>query len=137
LLQAAMAKLNFAPTSADENGYTLLHAASSYSQLGILKFLLINLDRNNPACTAYINAGDNEGDTGLHYAGSADAAKVLIDDGRIDPNIVNGEGKTALQAKKEELDEMMQDEDIEDDDEDMEILKQLIAYLSSLSNLPQ
>ncbi len=137
LLQAAMAQLSFDPTSSDENGYTLLHAAASYSQLGILRFLLTNLDRNNPAFNAYINAGDNEGDTCLHYVGNADAARMLIEDGRIDPNKVNGEGKTALQAKKEELDEMMQDEDIEDDDEDLEILQKLIAYLSSLSNLPQ
>lgn len=137
LLQAAMVQLNFAPTASDENGYTLLHAASSYSQLGILRFLLDNLDRNNPAFSAYINSGDNEGDTGLHYAGNADAARMLIEDGRIDPNKVNSQGKTALQAKKEELDEMMQDEDIEDDDEDVEVLQKVIEYLTSLSNLPQ
>lgn len=137
MLQAAMARLNFSPTSSDENGYTLLHAASSYNQMGIQKFLLDNLDRNNPAFVAYVNAGDNEGDTALHYAGSADSARMLIEDGRIDPNKVNNEGKTALQAKKDELDEMMQDEDIEDDDEDVEILQKLIQYLSSLSNLPQ
>ena len=137
LLQSAMSRLNFSPTTADENGYTLLHAASSYSQLGILKFLLDNLDRNNPGCTAFVNAGDNEGDSVLHYAGSADAARMLIEDGRIDPNKVNSQGKTALQSKKEELEEMMQDEDMEDDDEDIEILQKTISYLSSLTNMPQ
>ncbi len=137
LMQAAMAQLNFLPTGADENGYTLLHAASSYNQLGIQKFLLDNLDRNNPQCTAYVNAGDNEGDTALHYAGNVDAARMLIEDGRIDVNKVNNEGKTALQAKTEELDEMKLDEDIEDDDEDLEALQKLIQYLSSLSSLAQ
>mmetsp|Transcript_24031 Transcript_24031/g.56718 ORF Transcript_24031/g.56718 Transcript_24031/m.56718 type:complete len:175 (-) Transcript_24031:495-1019(-) len=137
LLQTAMSKLNFIPTTADENGYTLLHAASSYSQLGILKFLLDNLDRNNPDCTIFVNAGDNEGDSALHYAGNVDAARMLIEDGRIDPNRVNSQGKTALQAKKEELEETMQDEDMEDDDEDIEILQKIIAYLSSLSSMPQ
>jgi len=137
LLQSAMVQLNFAPTTADENGYTLLHAASSYNQLGMLKFLLDNLDRNNPSFTAFVNAGDNEGDSALHYSGNADAARMLIDDGRINPRKVNSDGKTALQTKKEELEEMMQDEDIEDDDEDVEILQKLIEYLSSLSNLPQ
>ena len=137
LLQSAMSQLNFAPTTADENGYTLLHAASSYSQLGILKFLLDSLDRNNPDCAAFVNVGDNDGDSALHYAGNADAARILVEDGRIDPNKVNNHGKTALQAKKEELEETMQDEDIEDDDEDVEILQKLIEYLSSLSNMPQ
>lgn len=137
LLQSAMAQLNFAPTTADENGYTLLHAASSYSQLGILKFLLDNLDRNDPDCTAFVNVGDNEGDSALHYAGNADAAQMLIEDGRIDPSKVNSQGKTALQAKKEELEETMQDEDIEDGDEDVEIVQKMIEYLSSLSNMPQ
>jgi hypothetical protein len=137
LLQSAMARLSFAPTTADDNGYTLLHAASSYNQLGILKFLLDNLDRNNPGFIAFVNAGDNDGDTALHYSGTADAARMLIEDGRTDPNKVNSSGKTALQTKKEELEEMMQDEDIEDDDEDIEILQKLIEYLSSLTNLPQ
>lgn len=137
LLQSAMSQLNFAPTTADDNGYTLFHAASSYNQLGILKFLLTNLDRNNPDFTAFVNIGDNEGDTALHYSGNADAARMLIEDGRIDPSKVNSIGKTALQAKKEELEELMQDEDTEDDDEDVEILQKLIEYLSGLSNMPQ
>eukprot|EP00536_Pseudo-nitzschia_multiseries_P000498 jgi/Psemu1/282375/fgenesh1_pg.6_\ len=132
LLQSSMAQLNFVATTPDENGYTLLHAASSYGQLGVMKFLLDNLDRNNPSCTAFVNAGDNDGDTAFHYAGSTDAARMLVEDGRIDTKKTNGQGKTALQAKKEELDEMMQDEDIEDDDEDVEIAQQLVAYLSSL-----
>jgi len=132
LLQSSMAQLNFAPTSADENGYTLLHAAASYNQFAVLKFLLDNLDRNNAGFTAFINAGDNDGDSALHYAGNADAARMLIEDGRTDPRKLNSQGKTALQAKQDELQEMMQDEDIEDDDEDVEILQKLIAYLSSL-----
>jgi len=137
LLQSAMTQLNFHPTTPDENGYTLLHAASSYNQLGIVKYLLDNLNRNDPGCTAFINAGDNDGDSALHYAGNIEAAQMLIEDGRIDPNKVNSQGKTALQAKKDELEEMMQDEDIEDDDEDIENLQKLIGYLTTLSSLPQ
>ena len=131
LLQSSMSQLNFAVTTADENGYTLIHAAASYNQLAILKFILDNLDRSNINCTAFINASDNEGDTALHYAGSADVARMLVA-GRIDTKIVNIQGKTALQAKKEELDEMMQDEDTEEDDEDVEVAQKLIEYLSSL-----
>ena len=132
LLHSSMAQLNFAVTTADENGYTLLHAASSYNQLGVLKFILDNLDRSNINCTAFINAGDNEGDSALHYAGSADAARMLAADGRIDTKKVNIQGKTALEAKMEELIEMMQDEDTEEGDEDVEVIKKLIEYLSSL-----
>jgi len=137
LLKSAMVHLNFSLTTADDNGYTVLHAASSYSQLNILKYLLENLDRNNPSCIAIVNAGDNEGDTALHYVGNADAARMLIEDGRIDPDKVNTQGKTALEAKKEELEEMKQDEEIEDDDEDIEILQKLIEYLSCLSSMAQ
>jgi ankyrin repeat protein len=132
LLQSSMAQLNFSVTTPDENGYTILHASSSYSQLGVLKFILDNLDRNNPTCTAFINVGDNDGDTALHYAGSVDAARMLVADGRIDVRKVNGEGKTALQSKMEELEEMKQDEDVDDDDEDLEASQKLIEYLSSL-----
>ncbi|VEU40727.1 unnamed protein product [Pseudo-nitzschia multistriata] len=132
LLQSSMTQLNFAVTAADENGYTLLHAASSYGQLGVLQYILSNLDRNNPTLTAFINAGDNDGDTALHYAGNADAARMLVEDGRTDTHKVNSQGKTALQAKTEELEEMKQDEDIEDDDEDLEAAQKLIEYLSTL-----
>jgi len=132
LLQSSMSQLNFAVTTADENGYTLIHAASSYNQLAILKFILDNLDRSNINYTAFINASDNDGDTALHYAGSADVARVLVADGRMDTKIVNMQGKNALQAKKEELDEMMKDEDTEEDDEDVEVAQKLIEYLSSL-----
>jgi len=127
LLQSSMALLNFPITAVDENGYTLLMAASSYNQLGILQFILNNLDKGNINCTTYINAGDNDGDTALHYAGNTDAAKILVDHFTINTATVNSQGKTALQAKEAELDEMMEDED--GDDEDIEVAKKLINYL--------
>jgi len=127
LLQSSMALLNSPITAADENGYTLLMAASSYNQLGILQFILNNLDRSNINCTTFINAGDNDGDTALHYAGNADAAKFLVDHFTINTAKINSQGKTALQSKEVELDEMMEDED--GDDEDIEVAKSLINYL--------
>ena len=48
------------------------------------------------------------------------------------PNQVNQEGKTPLDAKQEEMNEMMEDEDIEDDDEDLENVKGIVLYLSKL-----
>jgi hypothetical protein len=128
LLQSSVSSLNLPLTAADENGYTLLHAAASYNQLEVLRFLL-----NNVTDPQFIHAGDNEGDTALHYAGNIDAAQLLVQVGKCNPSQANRQGKTALQTKQEELDEMMQDEDADEDDEDMEILKHLVAYLSSLS----
>jgi ankyrin repeat protein len=133
LLQSSMTLLDFPITTADENGYTLLHAASSYNQLGILQFILNNLDTNNINCTTYINAGDSDGDTALHYAGSADAAIFLVEHYRINTTKVNSQGKTALQTKEAELDEMKNEEDIEEDDEEIEVTKKLISYLQQIN----
>jgi ankyrin repeat protein len=124
LLQSSLSSLNLPFTAADENGYTLLHAAASYNQIEILHFLLNN--------QVNINAADNDGDSALHYAGNAQAAQILVQVGKANPAQVNNQGKTALQAKQEELNEMMKDEDVEDDDEDVETLQGVVEYLSSL-----
>jgi ankyrin repeat protein len=116
----------------DENGYTLLHAASSYNQLHIIRFLLSSIN-NNSDLVEYIHVGDNEGDTVLHYASTADVARTLIEEYTMNPSVKNKEGKTPLETKTEELNELLQDEDIdEEDDEDVETLKKLIDYLSSV-----
>ncbi len=122
LLQSSLTLLNLPLTAADENGYTLLHAAASYNQLEILRFLLSN--------GANVNTADNDGDTALHHAGAVAAVQLLLEH-QADVTIVNSHGKTALQAKQEELEEMMQDEDMEDDDDDLEALKEVVQFLSS------
>jgi ankyrin repeat protein len=124
LLQSSLASLQLPFTAADENGYTLLHAAASYNHLELMQFLLQN--------HVDVNAVDNDGDSALHYAGNVPSAKLLVEVGRVNPLLPNGQGKTALQAKQEELNEMMADEDIEDDDEDVETLTSVVGYLSSL-----
>lgn len=124
LMQHSLTTLSLPVTAADENGYTLLHAASSYNQMEILQFLLNN--------NANVNAADNDGDTALHYAGNTHTAQFLVQVAKANPNQVNAEGKTALQAKQEEISEMMQDEDIEDDDDDLENLKGVVNYLSNI-----
>ena len=123
LLQSSINSLQLTYNVADENGYTLLHAAASYNQLEIIKFLL--------GQNSNINAIDNDGDTALHYSSKVDSAKLLIEIGNIDSNIKNKNGKTALESKQEELNEMMTDDDVEDDDEEIDDLKSLISYLSS------
>ena len=124
LLQSSLAALNLPITAADENGYTLVHAAASYNQLQILQYL--------SSQGANFHATDNDGDTALHHAGAVQAAQFLIEHGQANANQPNSQGKSALQAKQEELEEMMQDEDVEDDDEDLEALKVVVKYLSTL-----
>ena len=125
LLQSSLQTLNLPLSTADENGYTLVHAAASYGKIDILQHLLASGQVN-------VHAADQDGDTSLHYAGTVDACRLLIEVGKANPQQVNAAGKTALQAKQEELNEMMEDEDVEDDDEDLEILKGVVAYLSAI-----
>jgi ankyrin repeat protein len=125
LLQSSLQQLNFPLTAADENGYTLLHAAASYNHLGMVQFLISN--------GADIHAVDKDGDSVLHYAGNIASAKMLVEVGQANLARTNAQGKTALQAKQEELVEIMHDEDMDEDDEDVDLLKDVVEYLASLS----
>jgi ankyrin repeat protein len=133
LLQSALAALNLPMTSADENGYTLLHAASSYNQLEVVKFLLRQFDSDSPNAQSYIHASDNEGDSALHYAGNVEVLQLLVEVCKLNPAQANKQGKTALQAKTDELNELLEDEDTEEDDEDCYVLRQMVEYLSSVT----
>jgi Ankyrin repeats (many copies) len=124
LLQSSLDTLGLPATAQDENGYALIHAAASYNQITILQWLL--------GQGAHVHAVDHEGDGVLHYSGNAMTAQFLVMEGKVSPALVNVEGKTALQAKVEELEEMMEDEDVEEDDEDLEALKDLVKFLKSL-----
>lgn len=138
LLQQSIHASNVPIDIADENGYTLLHAASSYNHIHILQWLIPQLlQKQQEQSKPLINAVDNEGDSALHYAGNKAVAQTLIELGNIDVTIRNANGQTALEAKQEELNEMKNDEDYEEDDIDVIHLNEIIQYLSSLSSLPQ
>lgn len=124
LLKRSLSTLNLGVTSADENGYTLLHAASAYAQVPIIEWLL--------AQGVNVTATDNDGDSALHHTDDAMIAKLLIERGRVNPSLQNSEGKTALQVKQDDLQELMADEDDEHSEEASK-LRELIAYLSSIS----
>eukprot|EP00934_Nitzschia_sp_Nitz4_P006441 Nitzschia sp. Nitz4//scaffold358_size24170//15184//15660//NITZ4_008430-RA/size24170-processed-gene-0.34-mRNA-1//-1//CDS//3329548999//6431//frame0 len=125
LVQSSLAALNLTVNAADEAGYTLLHAAASYGKTNVLQFLL--------SSNVNVRQADNDGDTALHYADSVEAARWLVEQAKADPNQRNNSGKTALEAKKADLEEMMADEDLEDDDDDFLALKAVVGYLSTLA----
>jgi ankyrin repeat protein len=125
LLKHSLTLLSLPVTATDDNGYALLHAAASYNQIVILRFLLGQPNIN-------VNVADNDGDSPLHYSGNGQTAQILFEVGKANPQQVNKDGKTALQAKQEELNEMMQDEDMDEDDDDVEALKGTVEYLSKI-----
>ena len=136
LLQSSLTQLRLSPAqAADENGYTLLQAAASYSQIAVMEWLVLRQVPNSSS--AVVNAVDRDGDTALHYASTVEAAKFLVQVAHIDASVRNGAGQTALESKQAELDEMMQDEDNDEDDQDFVNLRSLVEYLKSLSSVPQ
>jgi hypothetical protein len=131
LLQQSLSQLNLTVSAADESGYSLLMAASSYRQMAVLEWLLTQPDLD-------VNAIDQDGDSALHYASHVDVAKFLLENAKVNSQIQNLEGMTALDAKRIELEELMQDDEDDDvDDDEAQMLRELIAYLESIPNLPQ
>lgn len=122
LVQRALVTLNLTPSTPDQNGYTLVHAAAAYNQKHVLEWLMTQKDVN-------VNAQDNDGDTPLHHVENVDAAKFLVESMQAIPTIVNSENKTAFQVRQEELQEQLDDEE-EDEDED---LKELVEYLKAVT----
>ena len=133
LLQAALQALQLPVTAQDENGYTLLQAAVSYNQAHIWNWLA-----TQPHFT--VSAVDTEGDSALHYAGTAAAAQFLVEQqpGGMDlTTIRNQENQTALEKKRQELEEMRQDEDFDETDDEYVQLVGMVEYLSNLSTMSQ
>jgi len=135
LLQSSLTSLKLPITARDENGYTLLQAAASYNRLDVLQWLLSSC--SPPADGIHLlNAVDNDGDSALHYAATSQVAQFLITSG-IDHTLRNQKGQTALESKQEELKELQDDEEYEEDDEEAVALRDLIAYLSTVTSNPQ
>lgn len=132
LLQQSLLELNLPVSAADESqGYTLLQAAASYSQLPIMVWIVSQAKQDVK------NQVDKDGDSALHYASTVAAAKFLVEQAGTDVNIRNSSGLTALDSKRQELNELLADEDTEDDDVDVVNLKALVEYLEPLSRQQQ
>ncbi|KAJ3123041.1 hypothetical protein HK098_002261 [Nowakowskiella sp. JEL0407] len=103
------------PNAKDENGYTPIHAAASYSSIPILTLLLSH--------NGNINITDNDGDTPLHFVEDAETAKFLIENGA-DWKIQNSEGQLAIEVADED-----------ERDEVVDYLKQYVPEFVSLRQL--
>jgi len=76
-----------AVNSLDENGYTILHATTSYNHIALLKKLVLEHEGN-------VNIQDHDGDTPLFVAETVEVAKVLVEELHADPNHQNESGLT-------------------------------------------
>jgi uncharacterized protein len=81
----------------DEHGYSLLHAAASYSHIELLRSLVNEFHVN-------INLKDEDGETCLFVTESVPIARCLIEELRIDVEVRNDEGMTATEKIAEEGD---------------------------------
>lgn len=135
LLQHSLQLLHLDVSAQDEHGYALVHAAASYNQIETLKWLFSQGNANNTIGVAV----DEEGDGLLHYASTLAVVQYCVEEAHIPLTTKNQEGKTALQAKRDELEELLLAQDDPDsmqdeDDEEVETLKAIIQYLESKSS---
>ncbi|KAF2003289.1 hypothetical protein P154DRAFT_398837, partial [Amniculicola lignicola CBS 123094] len=82
-------------SASDAHGYSLVHAAVSYSQLGVLRELIQKYNVN-------VNVLDEDGETPLFAAESADVARVLVEELGADWRLRSSDGKTAEEKFAEE-----------------------------------
>ncbi|KAJ9204080.1 hypothetical protein DTO166G4_7528 [Paecilomyces variotii] len=75
----------------DEHGYSLLHAASSYGHIDLLRALVREFNVN-------INLTDEDAETCLFVAENVDIAKCLVEELGVDYNHKNDEGLTAQET---------------------------------------
>jgi ankyrin repeat protein len=75
-------------SSRDAHGYSLVHAAASYSQLAVLRDLVQKYNAN-------ANILDEDGETPLFAAEKAEVARCLVEELGADATIRNEEGQTA------------------------------------------
>jgi len=79
----------------DAYGYSLLHAASSYGHVPLMR-LLVQTYHVDP------NIKDDDEETPLFYAESLDVAKCLVEELHVDVSLKNVDGLTAYEKIAEE-----------------------------------
>lgn len=90
VLQSLAQHPNLAPQQ-DGNGYSLLHAASSYAQLEVLRTLvqIYNVD---------VNLRDEDGQNALFVAETVEVARCLVEELGVDVDAKDDEGSTAIET---------------------------------------
>jgi uncharacterized protein len=81
----------------DEHGYSLLHAAASYSHISLLRSLVGEFKVD-------VNLKDEDGETCLFVTESVAVAACLVEELHLDTSITNDEGLTAAERIEEEGD---------------------------------
>jgi len=80
-----------------------------------------------------VNATENDGDASIYHCDTTSAAKILLEEWKVDYKIINNLGKTAVQVKEDELNETGNIVDEADsDDECMKELDELVGHFTSL-----
>lgn len=85
-----------------QDGQNILHVAAMYGKYGVVRYIL-----KTPGLELLLNEKDHEGDTPLHLAATNWHPKVvscLTWDKRVDLNLVNNKGLTALEVSEENTD---------------------------------
>ncbi|KKA28799.1 hypothetical protein TD95_002855 [Thielaviopsis punctulata] len=72
----------------DEYGYSLVHAATSYNHLDLLRALIKEFKVD-------VNITDEDGETALYVTETVDAAKLLVEELNVNLSLRNHEGQTA------------------------------------------
>ncbi|MCJ1240114.1 hypothetical protein MMC14_008114 [Varicellaria rhodocarpa] len=75
-------------SSQDHHGYSLMHAATSYNHIDLLRTLVNEFGVD-------VNIKDEDGETALFVAETVEVAQVLVEDFKIDTGMANAEGLTA------------------------------------------
>ena len=84
-------------SSQDDHGYTLMHAATSYNHVDLLRTLVTEFGVN-------VNIKDEDGETALFVAETVEAAQVLLEELKVDTNVTNSENMTAEEKIRTEGD---------------------------------
>ncbi|GMG20429.1 unnamed protein product [Ambrosiozyma monospora] len=94
IVKQYIASGNFSANSPDPNGYTPMHAAASYGNIELFRYL-VSVGGN-------VNIQDSDGDTPLHHVETVEAAKALINEFKVNYKVKNNDGYTAGQYQEEE-----------------------------------
>lgn len=84
-------------SSQDDHGYSLIHAASSYNHLDLLRTLIVEFNVD-------VNLRDEDGETALFVAETVECARLLVEELHVDTTVKGEDEKTAREKIEAEGD---------------------------------